>query len=259
MSGCKQATTIGRGGLTATAEQHFYSAGATRRIVLRVAVVYVLVTFFSTVPAEGLSFPSWAQNNCNKTEYFDHGTAHCESCCDICCFAKIKGTAETCGRECPEYSAKLLRDNVPREEENSVKKGGIIGQSTHGNAQLSPAATTGIIAAVVVSGLALAGIFFVKRKAIFRTCKREPEQNPDPEAATSLQTLQEASPASPAALAFSTHEADAGQNAGRAEEEVKTPVQVSAEGRRGTEETTLEAPLCHFYDSDTQRKNFVLS
>lgn len=101
MSGCKQATTIGRGGLTATAEQHFYSAGATRRIVLRVAVVYVLVTFFSTVPAEGLSFPSWAQNNCNKTEYFDHGTAHCESCCDICCFAKIKGTAETCGRKCP--------------------------------------------------------------------------------------------------------------------------------------------------------------
>ncbi|KAK7113272.1 uncharacterized protein [Littorina saxatilis] len=267
MSGCKQATSIWRGGLTATAEQQFYSVGATRRIVLRVAVVYFLVTFFSTVPAEGLSLPSWAQNNCNKTEYFDHGTAHCESCCDICCFAKIKGTAETCGRECPEYSAKLLRDSVQREEQNSVKKGGLIGQSTNGNPQLPPAAMAGIIAAVVVCGLALAGLVFVKRKAIFRTCKREPEENPDPEAATPLQTPREASPAAQAALAVSTQVADAGTYTGRQEEGrfgsgPGAPVQVTEEGRRGAEETTLKAPQCHFYDSDpgdTQRKDFVLS
>lgn len=55
---------------------------------------------------------------CPKDEYRDHGTGNCEHCSDICRFAEIQKTVETCLQLCPAYARKIgLSPKAPFDDE----------------------------------------------------------------------------------------------------------------------------------------------
>ena len=46
--------------------------------------------------------------SCPVYYYYDHGTDKCEFCCDLCCQAELKGTAQDCEQLCPGESDSFL-------------------------------------------------------------------------------------------------------------------------------------------------------
>lgn len=92
---------------------------------------------------------------CPEDEYRDHGTGNCEHCSDICRFAEIQKTVETCLQLCPAYARKIgLGPKAPSDDK----------PEDHSSApsHLPTEANAGIAIAVTV-----AGVCFIVLLAVF--------------------------------------------------------------------------------------------